>query len=213
MSFEIICFDFDSTLSAIEGIDALAERAGCGLQMAKLTDAAMNGEVALEEVYAQRLALIRPNKAAVEWLAAEYIEKSVAGVEAVFQELQALGKLVHIISGGLKPAILPFAKQLGLDASQVHAVDILWDEQGEYQDFQRESPLARNGGKAVICEQLNPKQLPLAMVGDGKTDMEAKSVGAFCIGFGGIVARPIVQAHADIFIIEKDLRVLLAYLL
>jgi len=213
MNFDIICFDFDSTLSAIEGIDALAERAGCGLQMAELTQAAMNGEVALEDVYAQRLELIRPNKAAIEWLANEYIDNQVVGVEAVFQALQAADKTVHIISGGLKPALLPLAKRLGINENQVHAVDVLWDDQGDYKGFQRESPLARNGGKAIVCEQLNPKKLSLAMVGDGKTDMEAKSVGAYCIGFGGVVARPIVQEQADIFIIEKDLRVLLAYLL
>ncbi|MBT4147320.1 MAG: haloacid dehalogenase, partial [Gammaproteobacteria bacterium] len=48
MSFDIIFFDCDSTLSEIEGIDELAERAGCGAEMAALTNAAMNGEVSLE---------------------------------------------------------------------------------------------------------------------------------------------------------------------
>jgi phosphoserine phosphatase len=42
MSFDIVCFDCDSTLSEIEGIDELANRAGCGAAMAALTNAARN---------------------------------------------------------------------------------------------------------------------------------------------------------------------------
>ncbi|MDC9728361.1 MAG: haloacid dehalogenase, partial [Methyloprofundus sp.] len=97
MKFDIVCFDFDSTLSAIEGIDALAEKAGCGTEMAALTNAAMNGEVALEAVYAERLNLIRPNKAAIDWLADVYIKNKLAGVDEVFKQLHAAGVDVHII--------------------------------------------------------------------------------------------------------------------
>jgi len=45
MSFDVICFDCDSTLSRIEGIDELARRVGMGEEMSKLTDLAMNGVV------------------------------------------------------------------------------------------------------------------------------------------------------------------------
>ena len=37
MSFDVICFDCDSTLSRIEGIDELARRVGMGEEMSKLT--------------------------------------------------------------------------------------------------------------------------------------------------------------------------------
>ncbi len=212
MSFDIICFDCDSTLSAIEGIDALAERAGCGAAMAALTNAAMNGEVALETVYGQRLNLIRPDKQAIEWVAELYIERMVQGAAEVFQQLQAQGKQVHIISGGLKQAILPLAAKLNIDAGHVHAVDILFDDAGHYLKFNEQSPLARNGGKAEVCRQLNPDNLKLAIVGDGNTDMEAKKAGAFCVGFGGVVARDNVREQADVFVDEPDLQAVLAFL-
>ncbi|NOQ16403.1 MAG: HAD-IB family phosphatase [Methyloprofundus sp.] len=212
MKFDIVCFDFDSTLSTIEGIDALAEKAGCGVEMAALTNAAMNGEVALEDVYAQRLNLIRPNKAEIDWLASVYIENRVAGVKEVFEQLHAAGVSIHIISGGLKAAILPMAAQLNVPANQVHAVDLSWDQSGEYISFDEQCPLAKSGGKAEVCLRLNPKKLKLAMIGDGKTDMEAKTTGAFCIGFGGVVARPLVQEQADVFINESDLQAVLPYL-
>ena len=87
MSFDVVCFDCDSTLSKIEGIDELARRIGLGDKLAKLTDAAMNGEVALEEIYGKRLDLIKPNRAAIEWLAEFYIAELVEGVLEVFAEL------------------------------------------------------------------------------------------------------------------------------
>jgi len=213
MSFEIVCFDCDSTLSEIEGIDELATRAGCGAEMAALTHAAMNGEVSLESVYGQRLALIKPDKTAIEWVAKLYMEKQVLGVSAVFQKLKEQGKEVHIISGGLKQAILPLAAQLGIDEAHVHAVEVLLDSKGAYLGFNEQSPLARNGGKTEVCKQLNPKGLKIAMIGDGNTDMEAKKAGAYCIGFGGVVARDIVRQQADVFVEQVDLRAVLPYLL
>ncbi len=212
MSFEIVCFDCDSTLSEIEGIDELANRAGCGAAMAALTNAAMNGEVSLESIYGRRLDLIRPDKAAIDWVADLYIERMVQGVQETFQQLHQQGKQVHIISGGLKQAILPLAALLNIDEQHVHAVDVLFDDKGDYIGFNQQSPLARNGGKTEICLQLNPDKLKIAMIGDGNTDMEAKKAGAFCIGFGGVVARKIVQEQADIFTREPDLQAVLVYL-
>jgi len=49
-----IAFDCDSTLSTIEGIDELAALIGVGVdgaEIAALTERAMAGEIALEEVY------------------------------------------------------------------------------------------------------------------------------------------------------------------
>ena len=200
MSFEAICFDCDSTLSRIEGIDELARRQGLFSEVAALTDRAMNGELALEEVYARRLDMIRPDQAAIDWLADLYISEMVAGVEQTIQALQAAGKQIYIISGGLRQAILPLAAHLGISAEQVHAVDVEFDQQGQYLDFARHSPLAVSGGKARVCRRLRMSWSELVMVGDGKTDLEAKLSGAYMIGFGGVVARPLVREQADVFV-------------
>ncbi|WP_338040485.1 HAD-IB family phosphatase [Methylocucumis oryzae] len=178
MSFAVVCFDCDSTLSKIEGIDELAKRKGLGAAMAELTEAAMNGVLPLEAVYEQRLARIRPQQADMHWLAELYIAELVDGAVDVISALQQAGKLVHIISGGLRPALLPLAKVLGIDAAQVHAVDIYFNDDGSYHDFDRQSPLAKSGGKALLVEQLT-QYGKLVMVGDGKTDVEAKQAGAF----------------------------------
>ena len=213
MSYDVICFDCDSTLSKIEGIDELARRYGLFAQVAALTDAAMNGELTLDEVYSKRLDMIRPDQAAIDWLAKLYIDEMVTGVAETVSTLLAQQKQVHIISGGLRQAILPLAALLGIPEQQVHAVDVLLDANGDYVDFARQSPLAVNGGKARVCRQLGDGNARLAMVGDGKTDLEAKDAGAFMIGFGGVVSRPLVQAQADVFVGEPDLTAVLGYLL
>ncbi len=213
MSFDVICFDCDSTLSKIEGIDELAGRVGLGEAMAKLTDAAMNGEVPLEAVYEQRLSLIRPDRDSIDWLGNLYIERIVDGVKEVFETLSAQNKELHIISGGIRQAILPLAKCLGLSETQVHAVDIYFNEDGSYRDYDRNSPLARSGGKAEICKRLLKSESSMVMIGDGKTDMEAKQAGAVVVGFGGVVDRQVVRELADFYSAEPSLVSVLAHVL
>ena len=212
MSFDIICFDCDSTLSRIEGIDELARRAGVGEEMSKLTDLAMNGVVPLEAVYERRLSIIRPDQDSINWLADLYIAEIVDGVKEVFASLLAQDKAVHIISGGLRQAILPLADCLGLPESHVHAVDIYFKEDGSYRNYDLTSPLARTGGKAVVVGTLKG-QGSLVMVGDGKTDLEAKQSGAVVFGFGGVVDRAIVRKQADFYTTEPTLLSVLEHIL
>ncbi|ATG89039.1 HAD-IB family phosphatase [Methylomonas koyamae] len=213
MSFDVVCFDCDSTLSRIEGIDELARRNGIFDEVAALTDAAMNGELALEEVYAKRLELIKPDKASIDWLAALYISELVEGVVETVAALQANAKQIHIISGGLRQAILPLAAQLGIPEQHVHAVDIEFGADGGYLDFARHSPLAVSGGKARICRRLRMQHSSLVMVGDGKTDLEAKQAGAYMIGFGGVVRRPLVEDQADCYVADASLTAILPHVL
>ncbi|MGZ5054430.1 MAG: HAD-IB family phosphatase [Methylobacter sp.] len=213
MSYDVICFDCDSTLSKIEGIDELAGRVGLGKEMTRLTDAAMNGEVLLEEVYEKRLSLIRPDRDSVNWLADLYIEQIVDGVQEVFETLATAKKELHIISGGIRQAILPLAKHLGLPATQVHAVDVYFNEDGSYRGYNHDSPLARSGGKAEICRRLLKSPGSLVMIGDGKTDMEAKQAGAVVVGFGGVVDRPVVHEQADFYSAEPSLVSILTHIL
>ena len=204
MSYDVICFDCDSTLSKIEGIDELAKWAGVGEEMAKLTDLAMNGELPLEAVYSKRLETIKPDKASIERLADLYIAEIVDGVKEVFSTLLKQGKDVHIISGGLRQAILPLADALNLPEHNVHAVDIFFNTDGSYSKFDETSPLARSGGKHGICKQLLNGKQSLVLIGDGKTDMEAKQPGVTVIGFGGVCDRVIVRELADQFVDNVD---------
>lgn len=212
-SFDLVCFDCDSTLSRVEGIDALARRAGVEQQVAPLTAAAMAGELALDAVYGRRLDLVRPDRAAVDWLAELYVEHVVPGAVETVEALHGAGKAVHIVSGGLRQSILPLAARLGIRFENIHAVDVVFDEEGSYADFDRASPLARPGGKAEVCRVLGSAGKSVALVGDGATDIEAREAGAYVIGFGGVVVRDTVKSGADIFFPGPSLTAVLDALL
>lgn len=212
MSFDIVCFDCDSTLSKVEGIDELARRSGRFKEIAAMTLCAMNGELALEAVYRRRLELIKPDRASVEWLARLYIDEMVDGVRETMDVLQRQSRSVHIISGGLRQAILPLAMSLNIPDQHVHAVDIAFNPHGDYLNFDGQSPLARSGGKAEICRQLRNDRQSLVMIGDGTTDLEAKQAGATVIGFGGVVARDSVRDKADYFVNGSNLASVLEFL-
>ena len=212
-SFDLVCFDCDSTLSRVEGIDALARRAGVEQEVAPLTAAAMAGELALDAVYRKRLDLVRPDRAAVDWLAELYVEQVVPGAVETVAALHGAGKDVHIVSGGLRQAILPLAARLGIRFENIHAVDVVFGDEDSYADFDRASPLARPGGKAEICRVLGSAGKSVALVGDGATDIEAREAGAYIVGFGGVVVRDTVKSGADIFFSGPSLTVVLEALL
>ncbi|MFM7296174.1 MAG: HAD-IB family phosphatase, partial [Planctomycetota bacterium] len=140
-----LVFDCDSTLSAIEGIDELAgERKP---EIATLTERAMAGEVPLEAVYGRRLELLRPTRAQVAALGTQYVAHALPHARELIRALQALGKRVCILSGGLRQAIFALSDELRIDSGDVFAVDIFHGRDGSYAGFDEDSPLTRAGGK------------------------------------------------------------------
>jgi phosphoserine phosphatase len=201
---DIVCFDCDSTLSAVEGIDELASRAGVLAELEPLTTAAMEGSLSLEDIYRRRLDLIRPDQDAINWLCQQYLDEMVEGAEQVVKSLIEQGKSVHIISGGIRQAVLSVGQYLDLPDQQVHAVDVNFDSQGAYAGFDQNSPLARSKGKAEICRQLmdqySCQRGHIALIGDGVTDLEAAEAGVYVIGFGGVARRQVMVQGASRFV-------------
>lgn len=211
--FSTVFFDCDSTLCALEGIDALAERAGLAEQLAPLTRAAMEGVIPLQRIYRHRLEVIRPDSESMAWLGRYYLKTLVDGAGEVVHALHALGKRVYIVSGGIRQAVLHVAAKLEIPRERVYAVDLFFDERGAFCGYDERSALVRADGKATVCRQLLADGEAAALVGDGMVDMAAQSAGVFIIGFGGVVRRPRVAEQAAIYIDEPSLRPVLPFLL
>lgn len=197
-------FDCDSTLSRIEGVEELSSEHRS--QVAALTEAAMAGEVPLEEVYGRRLELIRPSAEDVDRVGRQYIDERIPGVEDVVRQLGRAGVTVRVISGGLRPAVLVLTRFLGLEDEAVAAVDLRFDPDGSYAGFDEASPLARAGGKSeVLREWRDVTPGPRMLVGDGATDLEAKADVDLFVAFTGVVRRSAVAAGADVEVDEPSL--------
>src|SRR5579885_993873 len=100
-SFDLIFFDCDSTLSAIEGVDELARLKGKEGRVALLTQKAMDGDLDLADVYGKRLKAIRPTRGQLATIEQLYWDRMVEDAREVVSALQFLGKQIFIISGGL----------------------------------------------------------------------------------------------------------------
>ncbi|MEA2162496.1 MAG: phosphoserine phosphatase [Thermoanaerobaculia bacterium] len=198
MKYYHIFFDADSTLVTIEGIDVLANG---NPEIAALTDAAMNGEIPLDDVYGKRLDIIRPTRTAVEELGATYVRSVVDGAKETIGALQRDGAVVYIITAGIEQAILPLARTLGIPERNIRAVSLRFDANGAYEDFDRRSFLTRAGGKELVVRDIRARSHGnAAFIGDGVSDLEARPAVDLFIGFGGVVVRPRVKENADRFV-------------
>lgn len=201
---KLIIFDCDSTLSSIEGIDELARAKGPKIfaEVEALTNAAMNGEVPLDEVFARRLEIIQPDLATCTAVEQLYIDTVEPTAIFTLTALREKGWECAILSGGFKRLIEPLAAHLGIE--RIEAVPLELDENGCYVSFDATYPTTYNGGKPEIIrhlkKELNPTQI--IMVGDGVSDLETRSEVDKFIGYGGYTPREKVQKGADSFIYE-----------
>ena len=210
-----VYFDCDSTLAAIEGVDELLQFADPALRrdIAELTTQAMDGTRPLAEVYETRLSMLAPRREQLDEIGRHYVANVVRDGAATVAALQFLGKHCGVVSGGLLTPVQHLARHLGIPDANVHAVPLLFDDAGEYLDFDRASPLWQNGGKVPVVQSAPRSHHPMAFVGDGVTDLEtAPHVHRF-VGFGGVVTRAAVRAGAEHFVDAPSLAAILPLVL
>ena len=214
--YDTVVFDCDSTLSAMEGIEELAGdslKGSAGEELAELTRAAMDGELPLEKVYGRRLELVEPTRTDLARIGEMYVEHALPHARALCDALHGSGKIVHIVSGGLLPAVRHFGELLGVPAARIRAVDLSWNEDGSYAGFEEDSPLARAGGKIDVLRGLAEHGAgAMALVGDGATDLEAAPLTARFIAFGGVERRDVVFQAARVRCEAPDLAALVPLL-
>ena len=198
----LIFFDCDSTVSKIEGIDELARESGPQVfaQVEALTNAAMNGEVPLDDVFSRRMQMIQPHKDLCDKVARKYIETQTEGVAGIFKKIKDAGWTPVILSGGFAPIIKPLADTLGV--KHIEAVPLFFDSDDCYVGYDKDYPTTRNGGKPEIIKQWKDALLSrkIIMVGDGISDLETKEICDVFIGFGGVIQRPAVKDGANYWI-------------
>lgn len=196
---KLFFIDCDSTLSTIEGIDELARGKGGDVfeRVVELTNAAMNGEIPIGEVFPRRMEMIRPDRELCDAVAALYVETIVPGAKEMIRELKEAGWLPVILSGGFAPLIQPLAERLGI--AHVEAVPLYFHEDGSYKGYGEDYPTTRNLGKNEVIREWKHALLSerVVMMGDGMSDLETKPDVDDFIGFGGVVARPKIRQGSD----------------
>lgn len=220
--FDHVFFDCDSTLSAIEGIDELARTKGRYREVKALTDAVMNGETPLGDVYDRRLELLMPTHSDITAIADQYRDNAVTDARDVIGALRAAGKGVFVVSGGLLDAVHPFARWLGVPDDHIHAVTVRYEPpadptgsnhgDGYARSGERRyvstvpSPLVEVDGKAVVVRDLlQGCSGRSVLIGDGASDLAAEGEVDLFVGFTGVVERALVAANAPVLITGDSL--------
>lgn len=215
-TFRLVCFDCDSTLVSIEGIDELARLKGQFDHIADLTRRAMDGEIKYDQVFAERLELIQPTRADLLRIGQAYIDALVPDAQETIAALRAAGCDVHIVSGGLLLAVQRLARAIGLPSKNVHAVPVEFDQlAGKWWQYDQHryggnpderylayapTPLAETDGKRKVITQIRGNSHSTMLVGDGITDLETRDAVKLFVGFGGVIRRERVANEASVYL-------------
>lgn len=193
-------FDCDGTLSKIEGIDELAKMNGVSDTIKSLTNKAMSKSGINPHLYQERLHLVSPTLEQVIALGQQYFLHQVEDAAHVIQILKRLNKQIYIVSAGLYPAIKIFAELLQIPTTNIFAVQIQFDEQGNYLDHERTSPLINNNGKCEIVNLLKQRHEGIIHIGDGLNDIVTYDLVTRFIGFGGAYYRENIAARCEYYV-------------
>lgn len=199
-ALDVFFFDCDSTLSLMEGIDVLAGMNNVSNPVRQITERCMERTGMRPEDYRARLDLVRPSQTQVAQLARHYGQHVTPGVVDCVHVLHQCGKTVYVISAGIRSAVSRFAAMLGIDDDKVIAVDVFFDDNGDYQGFDEKSPMVQSNGKSTAIASLLADGQRAMLVGDGMSDWEAHEVVTRFVGYGGLHAREEVRRRADFFI-------------
>lgn len=188
----LICFDTDSTLIETEVIDELAERAGVGAEVKRITERAMRGEIDFSESFRERVALLKGLDESVMKDIAENLPIT-EGVERLMYVLKKYGYKIAILSGGFTYFGNYLKEKFGIDyvyANRLEIVDgkLTGRYLGDIVDGKRKAELLQ-----LLAQVENVDIAQTIAVGDGANDLPMLSAAGLGIAFH---AKPKVKETA-----------------
>ncbi|MCL2585164.1 MAG: phosphoserine phosphatase SerB [Streptosporangiales bacterium] len=192
-AMRLIVMDVDSTLIQDEVIDLLANRAGCAAEVAKVTEAAMRGELDFAGSLRERAALL----AGLDATMLDEVRGEIRltpGAETLIRTLKRLGYKCGIVSGGFTRVIEPLAAGLGIDYIAANTLEIV---DGKLTGRVLDPIIDREGKTETLRDFAARAGVPLSQtvaVGDGANDLGMIGAAGLGVAFN---AKPVVRDAAD----------------
>ncbi|RSX53117.1 phosphoserine phosphatase [Bifidobacterium goeldii] len=201
----LLVMDVDSTLIDEEVIDELGEAAGCGEQIAEVTERAMRGEMEFCEALRARVALLKGLPASVFDVVHEKLHFTNGALELI-DTLHAHGWKVGVVSGGFHEVVDRLAAESNVDYWLANRLGV---QDGVLTGEVLGDIVCKTVKLHALQDWARRNDIDIAQtvaVGDGANDIpmiQAAGLGiAFC-------AKPKTQLAADHAINERNLRLVL----
>jgi len=190
---KLVVMDVDSTLIQQEVIELLGARAGVQGEIAKITEAAMKGELDFEASLRARVALLKGLSVSV----LEDVRSEITltpGARTLVRTLKKLGHHIALVSGGFEPVIAPLAAELGIDHIRANNLEIA---DGKLTGELVGAIIDRAGKASALRDFAAEHNVDLEQtiaIGDGANDLDMIAIAGMGIAFN---AKPAVKAAAD----------------
>ncbi len=190
---KLVVMDVDSTLIQQEVIELLGAKAGVQSEIAKITDAAMRGELDFEASLRARVALLKGLPASV----LDEVQSEITltpGARTLVRTLKKLGHHIALVSGGFEPVIAPLAAELGIDHIRANNLEIA---DGKLTGKLTGAIIDRAGKASALRDFAAEHNVDLEQtiaIGDGANDLDMIAIAGMGIAFN---AKPAVKAAAD----------------
>lgn len=189
----LIVMDVDSTLIQGEVIELLAEYAGAADQVAKVTEAAMAGELDFATALRERVALLSGLDASVIDAVRDRL-RLAPGARTFVRTLKRLGYQFAIVSGGFTQVTDALVERLGIDYSAANTLEIV---DGKLTG-RVVGPLVDRAGKAEALRRF-AREAGVTLgqtvaIGDGANDLDMIAAAGLGIAYN---AKPILREAAD----------------
>ncbi len=191
-AMRLVALDVDSTLIQDEVIELLAEEAGCLDQVARLTAAAMAGELDFETALRARVALLAGLDEAVLERARQRL-RLTPGARTFVRTLKRLGFATMIVSGGFTQFTDALQAELGLDYAFANRLEII---DGRLTGNLVGPVVDRHRKGEILAEVARAEGIELhqtVAIGDGANDLDMLARAGLGIAFN---AKPMVADAA-----------------
>jgi len=189
---KLIVMDVDSTLIDGEVIEMIAAHAGCEDEVARVTEAAMRGELDFEESLRARVKLL----AGVPATALDEVYDNLQlnpGARTMVRTLRRLGYRFAIVSGGFSQITDRLAADLGIHYARANELEIVdgvltGNVVGEVVDRAGKARALRE-----FAAELGLTEASTVAIGDGANDLDMLAAAGLGVAYN---AKPAVRSAA-----------------